>query len=127
MIDLAPLAASAVTLLVPYLNEAAEKGIGTLAESAAGSLYGLLKKKLTSPAAQEALADAEQAPASADTQTVLRVQIEKALRNDEQLAALLSQLLAQMQAAAPSQQANVAGDGNQVVMIQGSGNLVSRS
>jgi hypothetical protein len=127
MLDLAPLAASAVTLLVPYLKEAAEKGIGTLAESAAGSLYGLLKKKLASPAAQEALADAEQAPASADAQTVLRVQIEKALRNDEQLVALLSQVLAQLQAAAPSQQANVAGDGNQVVMIQGSGNLVSRS
>jgi hypothetical protein len=126
MLDLAPLAASAVTLLVPYLKEAAEQGVGKLAESAAGSLYELLKKKLTSPAAQEALADAAQAPGHADAQAALRMQIEKAMRNDEQLAALLGELLQRGQAASVQQTAHVAGDGNQVVQIQGSGNVVSR-
>lgn len=126
MIELAGLAAAAVAILVPILGKAAEKGAGVLAESAAKSLYELVKKKLTTPAAQEALLDAAEAPASADAQTVLRVQIEKALQRDEELVRLLSALVEQHERQGPGQTVRITGDDNQVIQVSGSRNTIVR-
>ena len=90
--DPTTLAASAVSILSPYLAKAADM----VASKAAGDLYALLHSKLAQkPAAAEALQDLEEAPADADAQAALRLQLKKALNEDEDLAAQLQKLVKQ--------------------------------
>jgi hypothetical protein len=125
MIDLAALAASAVTVLVPFLSKAAEKGVGKLAESAAGSLFESLKTRLQGKeSAKEALDDLARQPEDADTQATLRVQLRKALASDPELAENLKEWLAQGTPVSHTQIASVTGDQNKVTQITGSHNIV---
>jgi hypothetical protein len=86
------LAAQAVSLLVPYLSKAAE----SLAPRLTEDLYSVIKKRFEGkPAAQESLAELENAPEEADLQASVRAQLKKLLSEDEsfqrELAALVTQ------------------------------------
>jgi hypothetical protein len=84
------LAASAVTLLTPYLAKAAE----TVVPKAAEDLYAALRGKLSrKPAAAEALQDLEKTPTDADTQAALRAQLKKVLAEDEEFAAEVQKMV----------------------------------
>jgi hypothetical protein len=123
MLELASLAASAVALLASFFQKAGEKAVEKLGESAAGSLYDVLKSKLQPPAAREALADLAQAPDVADAQAALRVALRKALEQDPELARALQGLVAQ--AATHGQQLDVAGNANKTAQVSGTGNKVN--
>lgn len=125
MVDLMMLAASAVTLLTPFLKKAAEKGAEKLGESAAGTLFDKLKGSLKTPAGQEALSDLTKAPDDADAQAALRVQIRNAAEQDPQFASQLQELVSKTGAVTQNQVANVTGDQNKVAQVQGSGNVIS--
>jgi hypothetical protein len=118
------LAASAVTLLTPFLKKAAEKGAEKLGESAAGTLFEKLKGSLKTPAGQEALSDLAKAPDDADSQAALRKEIRKAAEQDPQFASQLQELLSKAGAVTQTQVANVSGDQNKVAQVQGSGNVI---
>jgi hypothetical protein len=125
MLDIALMAVSTVNLLIPFLKKAAEKGAEKLGESTAGTLFEVLKNKLKSPTAQEALADLQKKPEDADSQAALRAQVRKALENDPELGKLLHELVGKAGESTHAQVANVTGDGSRVAQIQGSGNMVS--
>ena len=61
-------------------------------------------------------------PADADTQAALRVALRKALEQDPELARLLQGLVAK--AVAGGQQIDIAGDGNKIAQVSGTGNQV---
>ncbi|HEX7973469.1 MAG TPA: hypothetical protein VF498_03600 [Anaerolineales bacterium] len=89
---LGALATGAVSILSPYLAKVAD----AVAPKVAGDLYALLRDKLArKPAAAEALQDLEKAPADADTQAALRLQLKKVLAEDEDLVAQLQKLVEQ--------------------------------
>ncbi|MDZ7812637.1 MAG: hypothetical protein U5L74_05760 [Ideonella sp.] len=129
MIELAPLAASAVALLAPLFTKALEKGAEELGQSAVGGPLGKLKEKLGHTGSQEALEDLRQQPSDADTQAALRSQLVKAMKDDPSLADKLQAWLdeAKPQAAALGiqQSAQVQGNGNKVAQVTGSGNSVN--
>ncbi len=129
MIDLT--VAATVALLVPYLSKGAEgmaEEFGRDAASGVQNLFGLVKAKLTKPAASEALDDLEADVESADNQAGLRVQLAKALDTDPELRAELERLVEQIQAAQPalraSQSMTVAGDNNDTFQVQGNANSI---
>lgn len=84
------IATTAVGFLTPYLakvGEAAAKKVGE-------DIYQALKNRFSKkPAAQEALTDLEKSPDDADLQAVLRVQLQKVLKDDEGLAQQLQNIL----------------------------------
>ncbi len=128
--QLAPLLAP----LLPYLLE----GGVELAKSAAGELGKKLsadawdglkslaarirQKAERKPALNEALADAQAAPADADAQAALRLQLKKLLTEDPALLAEAARLLA----SAPTESKTVTASGNRSVAIGGnaSGNVI---
>ncbi|MEJ2305242.1 MAG: hypothetical protein P8Y14_27285 [Anaerolineales bacterium] len=87
------IAANAVALLSPYLSKAAE----TVVPKAADDLYTAIKKRLSDkPAAQEAMADLEKSPEDSDSQAAMRIQIKKALREDESFTQEIKGLVEQL-------------------------------
>jgi hypothetical protein len=96
MIDPATLAAAVVTLLSPYLVEAAKAGakkIGEATVGGAGKLYQTLKTRLTGPVEEKALAKLEAAPEKPDAQAALRLFLEERLAADPDLRAELARLV----------------------------------
>ncbi|MDY6874948.1 MAG: hypothetical protein SWK90_01910 [Chloroflexota bacterium] len=113
--DPATLAATAVTLLSPYLAEAgktAAKKIGESVGDAVPKLYQAIKSRFAQqPAAAEALADLEKTPTDKDTQAAARVQLKKILTEDASFAEQLGQLLEAAQSAGDSTVVTVTGSG----------------
>jgi hypothetical protein len=124
------LAATAVSLLAPYLVKAAGKGaeqVGTEVASRLAKLYDTLKAKLTGLAAK-ALADLEKAPEDTDAQATLRQQLKKVLAEDTDLRQTLEPLVREIQdngGAGIAQSATVTGNEYDMNQISGSGNMVT--
>ena len=124
--DIPVLAASAVALLSPYLVKGSEefaKKVGGAAFEGVGKLAALVREKLAGP-----VAELEAAPADEDNQTLLRIQLKKALEADsafaEQVQALLSDI--EKDGGAPvTQISTITGDNNKSAQITGSGNTVN--
>lgn len=118
------------SLLAPILPYLLKGGI-ELAQSAAGELGKKLSadawdglkrlaekirhKAESKPALQEALTDAQAAPADADAQAALRLQVKKLLQEDPALAAEAARLLASAQTGSKT----VIASGNRSVAIGG--------
>jgi type II secretory pathway pseudopilin PulG len=125
MTDAAFLASAAVTVLSPYLVEAAKAGakkVGEATFEGATKLYQTLKARLTGPAEKKALEKLEAAPEKPDNQAALRVFLEERLAEDPDLRAEVSRLVEEW--ITIQQIANIKGHGNTNVQIAGSGNRV---
>jgi hypothetical protein len=100
------LAASAVSILAPYLAKAGEEFATEAGKATAGKISGLYQAIKTRfqgrPAAAEALADIEAAPNDLDAQAALRQQLKKQLADDPAFAGRLRQLLDQIGQDAPA-------------------------
>jgi hypothetical protein len=129
MLDIASLttlASSAVMVLTPLLQKAAEKGAEELGKSSAGVLFTKLKQRLSHAGAKEALDDLAKQPGDTAAQGALNMQLRKALEADPDLAAFLTQWVAESESKTGiSQTANVQGNNNKTTQIVGSGNSVS--
>ena len=123
---LSALAASAVTALVPLLQQAATKGFEKLGESTAGTLFEKLKNRLTKASAQEALEDLAKEPQDSINQDLVKGQITKALKDQPELVAELKAWRKEADAEVPgvSQVMHVSGDVNKLAQVSGSGNAV---
>ena len=84
------LAASAVSLLAPYLAKAGESASTKAGEGIYQYLKARFEKK---PSANEALDDLEKKPTNVDRQAAVRVQLEKLLEADQAFAVELQQML----------------------------------
>lgn len=83
------IAATAISILTPYLTNAADAAARQLGDEVYKKLKARLSKK---PAAQEALTDVEKSPQDADLQTALRAQIKKLLEEDHAFATELQEM-----------------------------------
>lgn len=128
MIDPAFLASAVVTLLSPYLVEAAKAGAKTVGEATVGGvgkLYQTLKKRLTGPAEEKALTRLEAEPGKPDAQAALRLFLGERLAVAPDFLAELSRLVEEVRPEILSQQtASITGDGNTNIQIAGSGNRI---
>lgn len=128
MIDPALVATAVVTVLSPYFVEAAKAGakkIGEATVGGAGKLYQTLKKRLTGPAEEKALAKLEAEPERPDAQAALRLFLEERLAAEPDLLAEVARLVEEVRPGVSIQQtANITGDRNTNVQIAGSGNRV---
>ena len=119
MIDITLLAASAWTVLQPYLPILATKAVeelGTQVPAVVGTVWESIKKKfVTRTSAKEALEDLKQSPEDSDTQATFRQQLKKLMADDQSFATELSQLL---EAAGDTYAASLTGDG---AIAQGTG------
>jgi hypothetical protein len=124
--DIAALASSVTTALVPllpYLVKAGEKAAEETGKTVAGqswewtkSLWTKLKPKVEGkPAALEAAQDVAQSPGDEDLQAALRVQLEKLLTEDQSLAEEVTRWLEQGKEAG----INVSATGERGVAIGG--------
>ena len=126
MIDIPAIATSAIALLTPYVvkgSEAFAKKVGDAAFEGVGKLLSLVKGKLAGP-----VAELEAAPADEDNQTLLRIQLKKALEADpafaEEVQALMKDI--ETKGGAPVKQIlTITGDHNKSTQISGSGNTVN--
>lgn len=112
MIEIPALVSTAWTVLQPYLpllaTKAAEE-VGKNIPAAIGKIWGAIKKKFdTKEAAREALEDLLNDPKSEESQTVFKVQLKKALKDDDRFVAELTELL---QAAGSDFKGQVIGSG----------------
>lgn len=123
---LSALAATAVTALVPLLQQAATKGFEKLGESTAGTLFEKLKNRLTKASAQEALEDLAKEPQDSTNQDLVKGQITKALKEQPELVAELQAWLkeAGAESAGVSQAMDISGSHNKAAQVHGSGNAV---
>jgi hypothetical protein len=127
----AEMATAAVALLAPYVAKGGEelaKKVGGEVGTRVVELWDLVKGKLTSPAAKEAVADLEAKPEDERRQGALSVQLEKALEADpafrDQVAGLLREM--EQKGGRPiTQIANIVGDRNVNTQIAGAGNTVT--
>ena len=88
------ISSTAVTLIVNFLTKAGEE----VGKKAGGEVVDMLKSRFakkpeTRPAAQEALADLEQNPDNKDLHGQMRIQLEKLLKEDDELKNHLEKLL----------------------------------
>ena len=108
------------------LKPVAPAGGAVVTHLAAGALWDWIKMKVKgrSPAATEAVEEVEKAPADPVNWDILRLQLRRALAQDESLRAELAALVSKY-APAPSvvQSSAVGGDGNVVIQTSGSGNV----
>ena len=81
-----------------------------------------MKTKLTKPAAAGALQEAVGSPGVAENWDALRLQILKALKEDEGFRREFLELLPAAVSVSARQEANVTGRGNQTVQVAGQGN-----
>jgi hypothetical protein len=122
------LAATAVSVLAPYLTEAAKEAAKTVGKETAGGglkLLGWMREKLTGRA-KEALTELEDKPASQPNQDDLRAQLTKFLEKQPDLVPQLQELLPDTQPLGKviSQIVRKGGKGSQ---INGDQNTVSIS
>jgi hypothetical protein len=123
MIDFAALAATTVSALQSPLKKMLDKGLEKSGESLAEGVLGLLERKLTRPAAREALQDLAEKPEQADRQAAFRVQLQKTLEGDPELAAELNKRLGTGEHVTQIQTATASGHGA-ITQIQGANNTV---
>jgi hypothetical protein len=93
-VTLGMLSSTAVTLIVNFLTKAGEEA----GKKAGGEIIDMLKSRFAQkpenePAAQEALADLEQSPDNKDLHGQMRIQLEKLLKEDDELKDQLEKLL----------------------------------
>lgn len=123
---LAAVATSAVSLVVPLLQKALEKGAEEIGKSAVGAALDRLKKRVNHGGVKEAMDDLSKQPDDKAAQGALEMQLRKALQADPDLAAFLKQWASSSESlAGTSQTANFSGDNNKVTQIVGSGNSVN--
>ena len=97
--DIPTLASAAWTALAPLLPLIASKGAEKLGKGAGGALWTAVKEKFAKkPAAQESLEDLLKAPKDKDFQAAFRVQLKKALLDDEDFAKTLAPLIEKAEA-----------------------------
>ena len=129
MLDIATvtaLATSTVSVLVPLLQKALDKGVEKVGESSAKLLFDKLNKHLGHKGATEALEDLAQQPDDAAAQGALNMQLRKALEADLELAAFLKQWTAEAGSKTDvTQTASTHGDNNKTIQITGSSNSVN--
>lgn len=107
--DIPTFATAAWTVIAPLLPMIASKGAEKLGEEAGASLWTAVKEKFEKkPAAQESLEDILKDPKDEDFQAAFRVQLKKALLEDENFAKSLVPLVAKAEA---SYNATLKGDG----------------
>ena len=116
--DPASLAATAMTVVSPYLAQVGADAAKEVASSAGKSVWDWIKGKLTSPAGQEAVADMARAPAEPENAQALQAALTKALKDPAALAAL-AKLLGEQGVAASTQTATVIGDSNKTAQASG--------
>jgi hypothetical protein len=122
------LAAAAVSLLAPYLTEAAKeaaKAVGKETAEAGLKLLGWMREKLTGRA-KEALAELEEKPDSQLNQDDLRTQLAKLLEKQPDLVPQLRELLSEAQTQDDVMSQTV-GAGGKASQIKGDRNTVSIS
>ena len=120
--DYLPLLDQTMELLKPV----APAGGAVVTHLAAGALWDWIKIKVKgrSPAATEAVEEVEKAPADPVNWDILRLQLRRALAQDESLRAELAALVSKYAPArSVIQNSAVAGDGNVVIQTSGSGNV----
>ncbi len=124
--DYTAFAVAVMTFLQPFVMKGgAEAAKGAMGE-AGKEVWGWLKSKFTKPAQQAAVADLEAAPQDEVNWDALKVQLIKALRDDEAFRLeLLGQLPKEVQQHI-TQTATVTGNGNVVTQIAGSGNTYNQ-
>jgi predicted negative regulator of RcsB-dependent stress response len=107
--DIPTIATAAWTVIAPLLPMIASKGAEKLGEEAGASLWTAVKEKFEKkPAAQESLEDMLKAPKDEDFQAAFRVQLKKALQEDDGFAKQLASLVEKAEA---SYNATLKGDG----------------
>lgn len=128
LVTAAEIAATAVTVLSPYLTEAGKEAAKTAGKEAVlhgGKLLGWLRGTMTGRGA-EALAELEQAPTDPDNQGDVRKQLTKLLTETPALADELRALLAETAPAGDALTQTVTGNSNKVVAIgSGHGNTIT--
>lgn len=133
--DASQLAVTAVAAIVPWLSQvggkALEKVQGQAVDAAAGAparIFGWIKEKLaTEPVGTAVVAALPAKPHDETNQQLVKLQLEKLLKNDESLRAELVKLLAEAKVPVPqvSQSINQSGDQNKATQIHGSHNSVT--
>jgi hypothetical protein len=123
MDDYTAMAMAVIAFLQPYvLKGGAAMAKGTLGE-AGKEVWGWLKTKFTKPAQQEAVKELEAAPQDETNWEALKVQLVKALRDDEAFRRELEARLPEPVKQSISQQMTISGTGNVGIQNAGSGNV----
>jgi hypothetical protein len=125
LLDPATVAAAAIAAALHYVGALGKEAAKGAAGEAGKSVWQWVKGKLISPAGKEAVNDLENAPHDAVNRTAAEVALSKLLRADPGALAELAQLLEKAGVPSTVQTSNVAGDGNIVGQVSGSGNTVS--
>jgi hypothetical protein len=136
--DIQTLAAQLAPLL-PYLLkdgiELAKSAAGELGKKLSADAWDGLKalaakirhKAEAKPALQEALTDAQTAPADPDAQAALRLQLKKLLTEDPDLLNEVARLLAIVQTdASQNRSVKIGGDAKNNTIITGDNNTITR-
>jgi hypothetical protein len=97
--DVAAIATTVVAFLSPYLVEGGKAAAKKVGEKLVAAIERRFKGK---PAAEEALTDVKNNPQDEDFQAALRVQLKKAMKDDNEFAAELSELLEEAEVTAPA-------------------------
>ena len=114
---------------IELLKPVAPAGGAVATHLAAGALWDWIKMKVKgrSPAATEAVEEVEKAPADPVNWDILRLQLRRALAQDESLRAELAALVSKYAPARSFVQSSaVTGDGNVVIQTTGSGDVDAR-
>lgn len=126
---LSVLATTAVALVAPYLTEAGKGAANKVGETAAGGIISLWQRargRLTDAGAAAKVEKFEAAPDDERRRTILAGELEEVLEADASFAEELRRLVVELQPqTAATQSASIAGNNNNTVQIQGSGNSVS--
>src|SRR5277367_882120 len=117
--DPASLAATAMTVVSPYLAQFGADAAKEVASSAGKSVWDWITGKLTSPAGQEVVADMARAPAAPENAQALQAALTKALAKDAEALAALAKLLGEQGVAISTQSATVIGDSNKTAQASG--------
>jgi hypothetical protein len=123
--DPASLAATAMTVVSPYLAEFGADAAKEVASSAGKSVWDWITGKLTSPAGQEVVADMARAPAEPENAQALQAALTKALKDPQALAAL-AKLLGERGVTVSTQTATVTGDSNKTAQASGGSTIYIR-
>jgi hypothetical protein len=118
--DPASLAATAMTVVVPYLTQFGDEAVKGAGASAGKSVWDWITGKLSSPAGKEVVADLAAAPAAPENALAVQAALAKALARDPEAIEALAQLLREQGAAGATQNARVEGVGHTVVLAAGS-------
>jgi hypothetical protein len=130
--DPVTIATAAVSLLVPYLNTAANKAAEVLGEKSvalAHQLFGFLRTKFRDDTSMlGAIEDLSEAPQDSDRQIVVRRLLAKAMQQDAQLTEEISKLVGGAESRSlNANTATIVGDSSKLAQVSGSGNTTTIS